>query len=260
MKINKIKRFFPIILATVISASLLSACKETENEVKETTVSEVTTTETISSENTATTASVKTTATEQSAPTGTTVETTTATTVTTAETTAETTRELTAEELEIMNEMPEIVFVISHYFSGENINGFYITKNGEVKMFDFKGQEGQIRYVPDILDELENATCSEMIVGNELVQSCKLKFVPEYKMVEYYKILLQIDENSEIIRCKSYEDADFGYGSYYGIRNNNGNTEIITLSGWGDSYNVNTDELSSELSYRKVFPQFYYPY
>ncbi len=248
-----------IISIILLSVTLFTGCAKTESVAEETTVSETTFLDTT----VATTTAVTTIDTEPTT-TETTVETTTATTVTTAETTVETTvettRELTAEEIEIMNEMPEIVFVMSHYFSGENINGFYITKNGEVKMFDFKGQEEQIRYVPDILDKLEDATCSEMIAGNELVQSNKLRFVPEYKMVEYYKTLLLINENSEIIRYKSYEDADFGYGSYYGIRNNNGNTEIITLSGWGDSYNVNTDELSSELSYRKVFPQFFYPY
>ena len=247
----KLNRILSTILSAIISITLLSGCEKSESVTEGTTISEVT-----AATVTSTTTAVPETALE------TTTEPTT-TPIATSETTPETARELTAEELEIMNEMPEIVFVMSHHFSGENINGFYITKNGEVKMFDFKGQEEQVTYVPYVLDKLDDATCSEMIVNSysgDTVKTEELKSVPEYKMVEYYKILLQIDKNSEIIQCSSFVDAEYGYGDFYGIRKVDKKTEIITLTGWGNAYNANKDELSSELNIVEVFPQFYYPY
>ena len=159
-----------------------------------------------------------------------------------------------------MNEMPEIVFVISHHYSDHNINGFYITKNGEVKMYDFRDREEHIDDVINVLDELESATCSEMEIDEYFVRKEDLKAVPKHKVIEYYLTLLQINKESKIVSYEDFTDTEYGYGDYYGIRSINGNNEVITLSGWGSIYNVNMDELSSELSYRKVFPQFFYPY
>ena len=252
---NKLNRIISIIFSVIITVTLFTGCAKMESVAEETTVSETT-----SSDTTVATTTAVTTIVTEPTTTETTVETTTATTVTTAETTVETTRELTAEEIEIMNEMPEIVFVISHHYSRKNISGFYITKYGEVKMYDFRNREERIDDVLDVLDELENATCSEMTIDEALVREEDLKSVPTYKMVEYYKTLLQIDKNSEIVFCNTFEDVEYGYGDYYGIRKINGNIEKITLTGWGNSYSANKDELSNELNVVEVFPQFFYPY
>ncbi|MBQ8176023.1 MAG: hypothetical protein IJ035_03185 [Oscillospiraceae bacterium] len=58
---------------------------------------------------------------------------------TSSETTvSETTAKYSDEELELMvQDMPEIVFVMSHNYVGSNIRGLYVTNKGEVKMYDF---------------------------------------------------------------------------------------------------------------------------
>lgn len=90
---------------------------------------------------------------------------------------AETTTEpdltgLTPKELQTYNSMPDIVFVLSHCYDRSdprwgaysNIRGFYITKNGEVKLYAFSDEEER-KYidVTEVYDELENVTYSELI-------------------------------------------------------------------------------------------------
>ena len=52
---------------------------------------------------------------------------------------SETAARLSKEELDKMAEnMPEIVFVMSHHYDDTNILGCYITNTGEMKIYDFR--------------------------------------------------------------------------------------------------------------------------
>lgn len=192
----------------------------------------------------------------------TTIETTTeAPSETTTETTTETTQplDLTPEELEVYNSMPDIVFVLSHcymsatrYSKYTNIRGFYITQNGEVKMYAFSDEE-ESKYidVTEIYDELENVTCSELVFRaeeDEITQS-DLDTVAISDLIELYNKLLLVDEKSEFEKSNSYCDVSCGIYELYGIRTNkNGEKEIILLSLRGDYYLTNKDIYAQEVS------------
>ena len=57
-------------------------------------------------------------------------------------------RELTQEDKDILNEMPEILFVdmMSQVYSGEFIYGFYLNKEGEVRYYEYYDEEAQKEY------------------------------------------------------------------------------------------------------------------
>lgn len=193
----------------------------------------------------------------------TTIETTTeAPSETTTETTTETTQplNLTPEELEVYNSMPDIVFVLSHCYglsdpnwgSYSNIRGFYITKNGEVKMYAFSNEE-ESKYidVAEVYDELENVTCSELLFrgeGDEITQD-DLDTVAISDLIELYNKLLLVDEKSKFKQSNNYCDVVTGIYQLYGIRTNkNGGKEIILLSLRGDYYLTNKDIYAQEIS------------
>lgn len=199
-----------------------------------------------------------TTKTQTETTTETTIETTTETTT---ETTAETTQSLnlTPEELEVYNSMPDIVFVLSHcymsatrYSKYTNIRGFYITKDGEVKMYAFSDEE-ESKYidVTKVYDELENVTCSELVFRaeeDEITQS-DLDTVAISDLIELYNKLLLVDEKSKFKQSDNYCDVSCGIYELYGIRTNkNGKKEVILLSLRGDYYLTNKDIYAQEIS------------
>lgn len=256
------------------ATSAVTTAITTETTTKATTATTTeTTTETTTANTTETTAAPTTTVTTTPTTTEITTNTTTeTTTVTTTETTTEATTEditadLTPEELEIYNSMPDIVFVFSHmyrrtsrdYYS--NIRGFYITKNGEIKMYAFSDEE-EFKYtdVVEVYDELENVTCSELILrmeGDEVTQD-DLDRVPISDLIELYNRLLLVDEKANIKQKESHEDAIQGIYELYGIRKNqNGKKKIILLDGWGDYHAINEDIYAQEIS-KDIDSYFYY--
>ncbi len=172
---------------------------------------------------------------------------------TAAEVQTETTNDLTPEELEVYNSMPDIVFVLSHtYYTYPNIRGFYITKNGEIKMYAFSDEkEGVYTAVPEIYDELENVTCSELSLfdgGHEITQD-DLDTVAISGLIELYNKLLLVDEKSEFEEKNNYCDVVNGIFELYGIRTNkSGEKEIILLSLKGDYYLISEDIYAREIS------------
>ncbi|MBQ3919186.1 MAG: hypothetical protein II695_05885, partial [Oscillospiraceae bacterium] len=168
-------------ITAIICAVLFSACAQTaQTEVTTvtTTVTTETTTETALTVTT-TTASVsaessaaETTETTESATeatTETTTETTTATEKTTAGTSSVSAAETSPavmvdeEKQRILDEMPDIVFVMSEHFDNTNIYGFYVTKTGDIKMYDFRSiAPNKIYEIPDVYDRLEEATCEKI--------------------------------------------------------------------------------------------------
>ncbi len=204
-------------------------------------------------------------------------EETTITTAVTSETTGQT---LSEEELNALaQDMPEIVFVMSHHYDNPNIAedntnilGFYITNKGEMKLYDFrKIAPDEIYDIPDVYDRLEEATCSEVHYfaddpnSSVILSKDDLSKISEEELLEYYKKLLSVN-GTTIDNSSGYVlDSIIGNYSFYGIKNNdNGEREIIFLSGYSERYNYdNSDPKASELleglSY--IFPRnlYYYP-
>lgn len=276
------------ITAETSASVIVETTKAIAETVSETTT--VTTTETtteITTTETATEVTAKTTTEaniEIPTPTETTVKIQTETTIestteapseTTTETTTETTQpiNLTPEELEVYNSMPDIVFVLSHCYGRSdpnwgaysNIRGFYITKNGEVKMYKFSDEEER-KYmdVAKVYDELKNVTCSELVFrgeGDEITQS-DLDTVAISELIELYNKLLLVDEKSEFEEMENSNNALYGIYKLYGIRTNkNGKNEIILLSLKGDYYRTNKDMYAQEINakiYENISPFSYY--
>lgn len=175
------------------------------------------------------------------------------------ETTAITTAEsLSDEELDALAEnMPEIVFVMSHHYDDTNILGFYITNTGEMKIYDFRNiAPDEIYEVPDVYDRLEEAVCSRIepaiydpvFYEEYVLTDDKLCAVTKTELNEKYKMLLKINENSSHIEYESLADMIQGYYNGYGIRyNKNKEIEIVLLYKGGDYIYERDDEYSNEL-------------
>lgn len=263
------------ITAETSASVIVETTKAIAETVSETTT--VTTTETtteITTTETATEVTAKTTTEaniEIPTPTETTVKIQTETTIestteapseTTTETTTETTQpiNLTPEELEVYNSMPDIVFVLSHCYDRSdprwgaysNIRGFYITKDGEIKMYEFSDEEERkYRDVTKVYDELENVTYSELIFQAEKdeISQSDLDTVPMSDLIELYNKLLLVDEKSKFKEHTSYCDVEVGLYELYGIRTNkNGEKEFILLSTRGDYYLTSKDVYAQEVN------------
>ena len=280
---------------TILCVALFSACTQaaqTEVTTVTTTVTTETTTETALTVTT-TTASVsaessaaettETTETATEATTETTTETTTATESTEAETTAGTSSVSGAESTEaetdvdeekqrILDEMPDIVFVMSHHYDDTNILGFYVTKTGEVKMYDFRSISPNETYeIPDVYDRLEEATCDRLVLGdnvyinkddgkeNGIVEEDELPHISEHMLIDCYKRLkltngafcdtdiIPLDENS--------------YYAYYGIRQTGDKREIVIIGGGSSEYVYRAksgDDILNELCHDVSFDIFPY--
>ena len=181
---------------------------------------------------------------------------------------------LSEEELDKMAEnMPEIVFIMSHHYDDTNILGCYITNTGEMKMYDFRNiAPDEIYEVPDIYDRLEEAVCSEIDFSlyrtqGHLFTEKDLAAVPENKLVEYYKSLLQINGTAiERRNGISLDDPQYGHYRCYGIKyDSHGNQQFILLQGMGEDYSYDyndssIDDLVNELfnkMYSEIFIAFY---
>lgn len=181
------------------------------------------------------------------------------------ETTAETTLQTlhySEEELDAMAEnMPEIVFAMSHHYDNTNILGFYIMNTGEMKMFDFRSiAPDEIFEFPDVYDRLEEATCTELNFGGEMysadITETDMAVVSEDELSEYYQKMLLITKEPEY---KSLVEVDMIYGHYryYGIKNNSsGEQELILLGGWGSDYEFTCDDLYWDNVYNWISRKF----
>ena len=184
-----------------------------------------------------------------------------------AETTTET---LSDEELDALAQnMPEIVFVMSHHYDEvtikTNILGFYITNTGEMKMYDFRKIAPDEMYeIPDVYDRLEEATCSELIfkthwANSENITESDMISITQEELVEYYQKLLLVTGESEYIELVPVDMITGDY-RYYGISNNpNGEKECILLHGNGNDHIYRSDDIYiNEISswIRELFPDY----
>ena len=187
------------------------------------------------------------------------------TTETTTETTAET---LSEEELdELVQNMPEIVFVLSYQDDNENIFGYYLKNTGEVKMFDFREiAPDEIYDIHDVYDRLEEVIYDGLYIREhgkafeKIISENNLKALSEDELIGYYKRLLLIEGDAEYVKWSIGLDGGWGYYKLYGIKNNyNGEKECLLLCGDGDDSeykhsNPDAKEIYRELVLYNFFP------
>ena len=250
-----------IITAALSAALLLSGCGDSAAELVDETISESTVSQT-SAETTTTTEAT----TAITTMTETTTETETEITTET-ETTQE--RELTPEEVNLMNDMPEIVFIKLYNYPYPNISkGYYIDKHGAMSYFEIE-DEDVFDYRKIIYDSYSDPKKIEVTVDFsymtdfcEEMKSSSTETSPdavnEVTICNLYKALTGVNKDSTV---KCWEDPDTvlhpQYG-VYGIRSaENGDKEMILLREYGGIWNVSVDTAANDLfeQLNGIFPE-----
>ncbi len=260
-------------ITVIVCAVLFLAC--TQAAQTETAVTTEITTEVITETAVTTASQTVTETTTEAAQTETASEISTeATTAETSVSAAETSPAVMVDEekQKILDEMPDIVFVMSHHYDDTNILGFYVTKTGEVKMYDFRSIAPDETYeIPDVYDRLEEATCDRLVLGdnvyinkddgkeNGIVEEDELPHISEDMLIDCYKRLkltngafcdtdiIPLDENS--------------YYAYYGIRQTGDKREIVIIGGGSSEYVYrakSSDDILNELCHDVSFDIFPY--
>lgn len=185
-------------------------------------------------------------------------------------TSLETTAKYSDEELELMaQDMPEIVFVMSHHYDNSNIVGYYVTNTGEIKLYDFRQIAPDETYeIPDVYDRLEEAVCSEItpymywnedFYQKEKITEKDLLQINNDELIKQYKKLLLVDCNNEMIIYDSMLGSEDGEYNGYGIRySNTKEKEVILLHSQGEfiyqRYDDYANELFSWMRFDNYFP------
>ena len=179
-------------------------------------------------------------------------------------------RELTQEDKDILNEMPEILFVdmMSQVYSGEFIYGFYLNKEGEVRYYEYYDEEAQKEYEELLngrhwnfgnLDVYSDNNTETPEVWSRMYKEIQKKSidtgirVEKDKLVDMYKLLLNVDDEAgfrisgvaawdEISICVVMSDE-----YYLGVRKEDKKQQKVLLRGDGYSTYANKDPLASEL-------------
>lgn len=177
-------------------------------------------------------------------------------------------RELTQEDKDILNEMPEILFIMmeKQFFSEESTYGFYLNNKGEVRYYEYYDKEvrgeyerltydehKRIRYL-DVYSDNDTGTPEiwkrmyEKILKKSIDTGIR---VEKDKLVDMYKMLLRIDDKAGFNIwgvAAGNENIDCGYtvdGYYWGIKNKT--RDKVMLVGYGYSTYENKDPLADEL-------------
>ena len=185
-------------------------------------------------------------------------------------TVSETIAKYSDEELELMaQDMPEIVFVMSHHYDNSNIVGYYVTNTGEIKLYDFRQIAPDETYkIPDVYDRLEEAVCSEIHSSEYSSQEQSITIsgqgiISNKTLIEQYKKLLMVNQESPYDEHESLADMVQGSYNLYGIRcNTNKEKEIVLLYGGGDYLFKREDDNANELAvwmrHEEVFYNIFY--
>ena len=178
-------------------------------------------------------------------------------------------RELTKEDKDILNEMPEIIFVdmMSQVYAGKIIYGFYLNKEGEVRYYEYYDEEAQKEYEELLndgrwnlgdLDVYSDNNTDTPEVWSRMYKEIQKKSidtgirVEKDKLVDMYKLLLNVDDEAgfrisgvaawdEISICVEMSDE-----YYLGVRKEDKQQKVL-LRGDGYSTYANKDPLASEL-------------
>ncbi len=149
-----------------------------------------------------------------------------------------------------INDMPDIVFVMSEHVDNTNICGLYVTKTGDIKMYDFRSiAPDEIYEIPDVYDRLEEATCDRLdppeyneVYGdwykyNDSLTSDSLGKVDINDLVKSYNVLCSLSNDVEKYDTYFNLPEPTPYYEYYGVRKNGDNTEIVLFGGGANTYN-----------------------
>ena len=155
-----------------------------------------------------------------------------------------------------INDMPDIVFVMSEHFDNTNIYGFYVTKTGDIKMYDFRSiAPNKIYEIPDVYDRLEEATCEKIEPSADIdwyydpLYADSLGKVDENELLRCYKEVCGFNNDAEKYYSMEYIE-NTPYSEYYGIRKNGSDTEMILFGGGADDYDYGfPDEEMNESAY-----------
>ena len=189
-------------------------------------------------------------------------------------TVSETTAKYSDEELELLaQDMPEIVFVMSHHYDNSNIVGYYVTNTGEIKLYDFRQIAPDETYeIPDVYDRLEEVVCSKIIPSDyikskgesiyqeQILTSNHLETISKNILIQNYKKLLMVDTDSDYEISENIFNETQGYNSVYGIRRGkDGKEEIILLMSYEEyvfrRYDDYTIDLYNWIYYGENFPK-----
>ena len=191
-------------------------------------------------------------------------ETTTISETTVSEATMETTAKYSEEELEqLAQDMPEIVFVMSHQQGDGNIMGCYVMNTGEMKLFDYRSiAPDEVYDVKDIYEHIEEAHCDRLepvVYYGVLITEEQLPKLSQEEVIGYYKRLLRIEGDAEYIKWGWTLDYG-GLKKLYGIKKNElGEKECILLRGYGiDSEYLHSDPDARDIygDFRRLMPDF----
>lgn len=183
-------------------------------------------------------------------------------------------RELTESEKQaLLDEMPEIVFVMSHHYDNTNILGFYITKYGEIKMYDFRTiAPDEIYEIPDVFDRLEEATCDRLAFGiydqifengnvewqEEAIYSDDYKNISREDIFDAYQMSIGITKEAKLKKVQFVPSWIIGDHQYYCVRNKGEQQEILLIGGYSEehTYEAPTDDKSTDSLYNKIYKWF----
>ena len=179
-------------------------------------------------------------------------------------------RELTQEDKDILNEMPEILFIdmMSQVYAGKIIYGFYLNKEGEVRYYEYYDEDAQKEYEELLndgrwnfgdLDVYSDNNTDTHEVWSRMYKEIQKKStdtgirVEKDKLVDMYKLLLNIDDEAgfRISGVAAWDEniicADVLDEYYLGIRKEGKKQQKVLLYGDGYSTYANKDPLASEL-------------
>ena len=151
----------------------------------------------------------------------------------------------------LLEEMPEIVFIMIRGANNvDKISGSFIDGDGIIKEFLFENEslvfpdrasyKESVSYIRDVIKENYDLIIES---GGAIERKVNIS-----ELNEKYRLLKNIDINSEFLRAIYPLDMMFGFGNYYGIRKiAEGEREIILLQGRGDIIYDNTDPFSEEI-------------
>ncbi|WP_078552268.1 hypothetical protein [Bacillus alkalicellulosilyticus] len=134
------------------------------------------------------------------------------------------------------DDLPEVLFFKTYdsYLSDGDVSFSVIDSKGKIRRFnqDFK---------PHILDELlENPESHEegIIIGT----------VDQKELNQYYRYVLKINKNSEILTTGNPTEAVLGQEEWYGVRYGKGDTvETILITGGDEWVKINTDKNAEKM-------------
>gem|GEM_PF-3594392 len=178
------------------------------------------------------------------------------------------------EEISI-DDMPEIVFVVYQFhnenddegnFLGEICKGYYIKRTGEIKYFEFDGDE--VEQYGEIDDEITNKMLkNKKFTVDDVVKVLNIKVlhekfsqydmdsgydnIPEEDMINCYRLLMDISKRKKVEHYSINTTLYVGYTGCYGVRmNKRGEQEFIPIYERGGAFNFrdsNRQELCEDL-------------